>query len=103
MKIRCSKCEYARQNKQLSEYYIKRCKGCELDKDCTCGRKVCNCGNGCKYRNTDEICPKQVLKWAAIQCKNPDSEFHGCLLNVTANGEMQSKITWGGCAEGVEL
>ena len=99
-KIRCANCEYARQDKNASDYTQKHCKDCELDCDC---KGKCKCGNGCKFKNTDEVCPKQKLKWAAIECGCPESEYHKALLNVTPNGEKQDYITWSGCEEGCEI
>ena len=99
-KIRCAKCEYARHDKNASEYTRKKCKGCEFD--CGCKSK-CKCDKKCKFKHTDEICPKQRLVWKAIQCANSDSEYHRSLLNVTPNGDKQQCITWVGCEEGVVL
>lgn len=95
--IRCVDCVFTHQDKNASIYSQRRCKGCELNADCTCHKRDCKCGKGCKYRNTDEICPKQTLKWAAIQCVCPDSDYHKALLNVTPSGEPQEHITWSGC------
>ena len=100
-KIKCADCEYARQDKMASEYTKKSCKGCERNKNCVCGKKECKCGKGCKFKGTDDICPMQILLWKAVQCTNPDSEYHRSLLNVTVNGDKQTAITWSGCAEGV--
>jgi len=102
MKIKCSKCEYAQQDKAASVYSKKRCKECEFDENCTCNKKNCKCGKGCKLKNTDIVCSKQTLLWKAIQCANPDSEYHRSLLNVTPSGDKQDRITWNGCVEGVE-
>ena len=39
-------------------------------------------------------------RWTAIQCANPESEYHKSLLNVNANGDKQDRITWNGCPYG---
>jgi hypothetical protein len=101
--IRCAVCEYAQIDRKASQYTRRKCTDCELNKDCKCKQKSgqCKCGNGCKHRGApDTPCPKQEIKWAAYQCTNTDSEYHKSLLNVSFNGDMQSRITWGGCVEG---
>ena len=99
--IKCAECRYAVVDKKASEYTLRRCKDCELNTNCTCKKKECKCGKGCKYRkDPDTPCPKQDIKWAAYQCACSDSEFHKGLLNVTPNGDKQSRITWIGCEYG---
>ena len=98
--IQCAGCRYATVDKNASEYTRKRCKDCELDSGCTCGKKECKCGEGCGLKGTDAICPKQELKWAAYQCGCSDSEYHKALLNVTPNGDKQECISWSGCEYG---
>jgi len=95
--IRCASCRFARQDISASEYTKKHCKDCELDSGCTCRKKVCKCGDGCEYKGTDNICSKQTLKWAAIECGCSDSEYYKALLNVTPGGDKQDRITWSGC------
>ena len=41
-----------------------------------------------------------TFTWMAFECGNSASEYHRCLLNVTINGEKQSRITWSGCKFG---
>ena len=112
MKIKCSKCEYAQQDRNASEYSKKRCGVCEVWETCTVCRN-CKKRDDCKARKSqsnkqscdrryDTICPKQTLIWKAIQCANPDSEYHRSLLNVAPNGDRQDRVTWSGCVEGVE-
>ena len=98
--IRCAQCRYVMQDITASEYTHKRCIGCELDAHCTCRKKVCKCGKGCEYRNTDDICPKQTLNWAAYECGNNRSGYHKALLNVTINGDKRTGVSWSGCKEG---
>jgi len=108
--IRCANCRFAQQDKKASEYTQKRCGKCELREDC----EVCRCcktRNDCKARTSpkskqicdrrlDTICSQQTLKWAAIQCANPESEYHRALLNVTLGGDSQDQVTWVGCPLG---
>jgi hypothetical protein len=82
--IKCVSCRFARQDKAASEYTQKHCKGCEL-------REIC------PHRKDGVVCDKQILKWAAFECGNSDSEFYKALLNVTPGGDMQDRITWQGC------
>lgn len=98
--IRCVSCRFARQDKAASVYTRKQCKNCELNADCTCQKKICKCGKGCKFRNTDTICQKQQLNWKAIECGCSYSEYYKSLLNVTPSGDMQERITWSGCSCG---
>lgn len=109
-RIKCSECEYARQDKNASEYSKKTCGKCERWADCEVCRG-CKKRNTCKARNNQNgkqscdrrceiICGQQELRWAAYQCTNADSEFYRSLLNVTPNGDMQTSITWCGCREG---
>jgi len=99
-KLKCAECLYAKQDMVASEYTKKKCKGCEVDSYCTCKKKSCKCGEGCEFKYTDRICPKQQLKWAAYQCANAASEYHKSLLNVSPNGDKQTEITWSGCKHG---
>ena len=96
---RCIDCRFVRQDKAASEYTKKSCRGCEIDKYCTCGKKECKCGEGCEFKHTDEICPKQIIKWAAYECGCPQSEYFKSLLNVTQNGDKQPKVSWAGCGQ----
>ena len=41
--------------------------------------------------------------WTAFQCGNDKSEYHRCLLNITPNGDKQSRITWTGCELGERM
>ena len=99
-KLKCVECRYVRQDVSASEYTLKRCKGCEIDDYCTCSKKECKCGEGCEFKATDAVCPKQVLKWAAYECGNLNSEYYKSLLNVSPNGDMQIAVTWSGCGKG---
>jgi len=86
---------------QASEYTKKHCKRCELDSGCACQKRECVCGGGCGFKGNDAICPRQTLKWAAIQCVCSASEYYRALLNVTVQGDKQHFISWGGCEDGV--
>ena len=108
--ICCATCVYARQDKKASAYTKKRCAKCELREDCEICRG-CKMRDGCKARKSpkykqscerrlDMICSKQELVWAAIQCTNPESEYHKALLNVSINGDPQDSVTWSGCIDG---
>ena len=99
-KLHCSACRYAVIDKHASEYTQKRCKGCELDSGCACKKRPCVCGDGCEHKGTDDICSKQILKWAAYECGCSESEYYKALLNVTPNGDKQERITWTGCEDG---
>jgi hypothetical protein len=37
-----------------------------------------------------------------MECGNQHSEYYRALLNVTVDGDTQSRITWGGCPLGEE-
>jgi hypothetical protein len=108
--IPCAVCVYARQDVKASAYTQKRCGKCEIRKDCEICRD-CEKRNGCLARinpkckqscerRLDAVCSGQQLVWAAIQCTNPKSEYHRALLNITLNGDIQSRVTWNGCACG---
>ena len=86
-KIKCADCCFAEIDKKASEYTQKRCGKCE-------------CREECELKKSDEICEKQLLKWAAIQCICYDSEYHKALLNVSPKGDKQREVTWGGCEYG---
>jgi len=109
-KISCAVCEYARQDKKASEYSIKHCGKCEAWEDCEVCRG-CKKRDDCKARKNqkskqscdrryDTVCSRQTLNWKAIECANPDSEYRRALLNVSPNGDKQSRITWSGCEDG---
>jgi hypothetical protein len=101
--IRCAECRYTAVDKNASEYARRTCTDCEHNADCACVKKTgkCKCGKGCKHRKDPDIpCPKQQINWAAVQCVNSDSEYFRALLNVSINGDMQSRITWSGCEDG---
>jgi len=109
--IKCAECEFARQDKKTSAYSKKRCGKCEKWSDCSVCRE-CKKREICKVRKSQKdkqycdrrfetLCGRQKLRWAAVECANPDSEFHRSLLNVTANGGMQDRVTWSGCDRGV--
>ena len=96
--IRCADCIYTRQDIHASIYTQKRCKRCALNVECPCNKKMpCSCGKGCKYRGTNDICPMQILKWAAIECANKKSMYYRSLLNVNIHGHKLTSITWDGC------
>ena len=108
--IKCISCHFARQDKKASEYthkHCSRCKkwaNCEVCRGCkkydTCKARLKQKANqGCD-RRFDTICCEQELKWAAIQCTNPDSEYHRALLNVTPAGAKEFCVTWNGCVDG---
>ena len=108
--IRCAECRFAHQDKNASEYARKRCRTCELREVCEVCRD-CEMREECKARlspkrkqscerRLDTICSQQTLKWTAIQCANPKSEYHRALLNVTPDGDMLPRITWEGCPLG---
>ena len=99
-KMSCADCRFARQDKAASDYTKKTCKGCEIDKYCTCGKKKCKCGEGCEFKHTDEICPKQKIKWKAVQCVCSVSPYQYSLLNVTINGDKLKRVSWSGCEHG---
>ena len=86
----CAKCEL-REDCEI-------CRGCEKRDDCK-ARKSPKHKQSCDLR-LDMICSKQGLVWAAIQCTNPESEYHKALLNVSINGDMQDRVTWSGCIDG---
>ena len=98
--IKCIECRYAGQDVAASEYVRRRCKDCELDNRCSCHKKDCRCGEGCEYKSTDVLCPKQTLKWAAIQCTCSASDYYRALLNINTNGDMLNRIVWSGCPHG---
>ena len=98
--ITCAECRFATVDEKASEYTRKRCKGCDMDSECTCRKRDCMCGKGCAYKNTDDVCPRQELRWAAIQCACSDSDYHRALLNVTKGGDQQEHISWIGCEYG---
>ena len=108
--ICCATCVYAQQDRKASGYTQKYCARCELRDGCEICRG-CKLRDGCKARKSPKykqncerriemICSKQELLWAAIQCTNPESEYHKALLNVSINGDMQDRITWSGCIDG---
>lgn len=108
--IRCAACEYARQDKKASEYSRKHCGQCDMREDCEiCA--YCEKRDDCKARlnrkhkqscerRVEMVCGRQLLKWKAIECANPDSEYHKALLNVTPIGDKQRRVTWSGCPHG---
>jgi hypothetical protein len=111
MVIKCSDCRYIEVDKKASEYSKKRCKLCDAWENCeVCDG--CTKHDKCKARQSQEnkqgcgrrfetVCSKQEVKWPAIQCGNPDSEYHRSLLNITPSGEKLTRIAWSGCREGV--
>ena len=110
-KINCAECEYARQDKNASEYSKKYCGRCEKWENCevcVACKKRDDCkarisqkrGQSCQRRQ-DTICTMQKLFWKAVECGNPHSEYHKSLLNVTPSGDRQDRVTWSGCREGV--
>jgi hypothetical protein len=109
--IRCAACEYARQDKKASEYSVKHCGKCAKWENCEvcfgCKKRGdCKARKSQKHKQTcdrryDIVCGEQTLKWKAIECANPDSEYHKALLNVSPNGDRQERVTWCGCGEGV--
>jgi hypothetical protein len=111
--IRCRDCEYAKQDRNASDYTIKHCKSCDKWDSCPicfgCKKKdICkarqsrNNTQSCN-RRSDTVCPKQDVVWAAYQCTNCDSEYHRALLNVSYNGDRQLRISWSGCECGEKI
>jgi len=109
-KIICAVCIFARQDRNASEYSVKHCGKCKVRESCevcsgckkydTCkSRKAPNRKQSCE-RRLDTVCSRQSLKWAAYRCTNSNSEYYKALLNVSPSGDMQSRITWSGCAGG---
>jgi hypothetical protein len=109
-KIRCASCRYARQDKSASTYTKKHCRSCANWADCpvcadckkceTCKSRIKQTNSQSCGRRCDTVCPAQTLTWKAVECGNPDSEYHKALLNVTTSGDMQHRVTWNGCAYG---
>ena len=87
--IHCVECRYAVIDKGTSIYSKKQC-------------SICDNHIGCKIKKTKSICEKQTLKWVAVQCACPASEYHMALLNVTLDGNMLQWIAWPGCESGAE-
>jgi len=54
----------------------------------------------CRYVRHDPTADQPG--WKAMKCGNAGSDYHKALLNVTVNGDTQSRITWGGCPLGEE-
>ena len=52
----------------------------------------------CRFARADKSASNRT--WMAFQCDNDKSEYHRCLLNITPNGDKQSRITWTGCELG---
>jgi len=98
--IKCADCRFTAVDKSASEYTRKHCKDCAFDSGCTCRKYECKCGGGCELKATDAICSMQEIKWPAVQCTCPDSEYHRSLLNITQSGDMLEDIIWSGCACG---
>jgi hypothetical protein len=105
--ITCADCRFARQDMEASQYTKKHCKGCEKRDGC----EIC-CGcperDACKARTNPKLsqscgrrfetrCSMQALKWAAIECGYPCSDYYRALLNVTPGGDTRERVTWGGC------
>ena len=49
----------------------------------------------CRFVRPDREASER--KWMAYECRNPDSDSYGSLLNIAPNGEKQDRITWPGC------
>jgi len=52
----------------------------------------------CRFVQVDKS--YSTKHWTAYECGNHDSDYYGCLLNITSNGDKQKEITWRGCEEG---
>ena len=52
----------------------------------------------CEYARPDKNMSEK--NWTAYNCGNPDSDYYGCLLNVSVNGDKHKRISWGGCPLG---
>lgn len=93
-------------DKTIPSYEIKKCPNYIKDNRKNKKRKVqiniknSNCIKciNCKYAHVDKL--SSTKDWEAYECTNKDSEYYKCLLNVTANGDKQFKISWGGCEYG---
>jgi hypothetical protein len=38
--------------------------------------------------------------WKPVKCNCPDSDYYGAWLNITLDGNPQSRVTWTGCPFG---
>lgn len=54
----------------------------------------------CRFIRADRMASDR--DWTAIMCGNPASVYHKALLNVSIDGDKQSRITWTGCEKGEE-
>lgn len=59
--------------------------------------KIIRCAS-CRFVRTDRIASDR--DWTAYMCGNPMSVYHRALLNVSINGDKQSRVSWIGCDKG---
>ena len=52
----------------------------------------------CRFARVDKAASEK--NWTAYECGNPESEYYKALLNVTPDGDQNSRISWSGCACG---
>jgi hypothetical protein len=52
----------------------------------------------CIFALPDPTCREK--NWIAYECGNPESVYYTTLLNITPEGNTQSRITWKGCELG---
>ncbi|MGS0745581.1 hypothetical protein ACU70A_06475 [Syntrophomonas erecta subsp. sporosyntropha] len=52
----------------------------------------------CRFAKVDKAASEK--NWTAYECGNSESEYYRALLNVTPNGDKNTRISWSGCAYG---
>lgn len=52
----------------------------------------------CRFAKVDKAASEK--NWTAYECGNSESEYYRALLNVTLNGDKNTRISWSGCACG---
>ena len=52
----------------------------------------------CEYVRINEEASRK--RWTAYVCGNENSEYYKTFLNVSANGDEQKRVTFGGCKHG---
>ena len=48
----------------------------------------------CRFAKVDEYVSES--RWKAYECSNPESKYHKALLNVSADGDKHTRISWSG-------
>lgn len=108
--IRCTDCRFAVVDTNLSDYTRKQCRtcaawetcevcaGCKLRDECKARKKSKRAKNCDRKRDTP--CSNQQVKWAAFVCGCSKSEYSGCTLNMSINGNKLREIAWSGCKFG---